>query len=72
MRGARFWIRGFAERLAAGESMTLLCSSACVDPARCHRTLLKALLEREAKSIAGPTPDAPSPTRGVIRRAKGR
>ena len=26
--------------------VTLLCSSACVDPARCHRTLLKALIER--------------------------
>jgi uncharacterized protein YeaO (DUF488 family) len=32
-------------RLAAGEPITLLCSSACTDPARCHRTLLAGLLE---------------------------
>jgi uncharacterized protein YeaO (DUF488 family) len=41
-----FWIRGFAERVAGGEPLTLLCSSACVDPARCHRTLLRGLIER--------------------------
>ena len=27
--------------------VTLLCSSACTDPAQCHRTLLKELIERE-------------------------
>ena len=34
------------EKLRSGQEITLLCSSACVDPARCHRTLLKTLLER--------------------------
>lgn len=48
MESQKFWIRGFAERVARGEIITLLCSSACVDPARCHRTLLAALLERTA------------------------
>jgi uncharacterized protein YeaO (DUF488 family) len=43
-----FWIRGFAERHAKGETITLLCSSACVDPARCHRTILKRLIEDAA------------------------
>ena len=38
-----------ARRVAAGETLTLLCSSACVDPARCHRTLLKGLIEEELK-----------------------
>jgi uncharacterized protein YeaO (DUF488 family) len=33
-------IRDLARRSRAGETITLLCSSACVDPARCHRTLL--------------------------------
>ena len=28
-----------------GKKITLLCSSACVDPAHCHRTLLKQLIE---------------------------
>jgi uncharacterized protein YeaO (DUF488 family) len=50
MRGAaQLWrIRALAARLAAGETVTLLCSSACTDPARCHRTLLARLIERAA------------------------
>ncbi len=39
-------IAALARRLRAGETITLLCSSACADPARCHRTLLKELIER--------------------------
>jgi uncharacterized protein YeaO (DUF488 family) len=48
MRGpAQLWrIRALAARLTAGETVTLLCSSACTDPARCHRTLLARLIER--------------------------
>ena len=34
-----------AEKGAQGKTITLLCSSACTDPQRCHRTLLKALIE---------------------------
>jgi uncharacterized protein YeaO (DUF488 family) len=37
-------IAALAARVAAGEMMTLLCSSACTDPERCHRSLLKALV----------------------------
>jgi uncharacterized protein YeaO (DUF488 family) len=33
-------VRELAARSARGETITLLCSSACLDPARCHRTLL--------------------------------
>jgi uncharacterized protein YeaO (DUF488 family) len=44
---AAIWrIRALARRLAAGETITLLCSSACVEPARCHRTLLASSLSR--------------------------
>ena len=32
-----------ARRSSAGETITLLCSNACTDPAHCHRTLLAAL-----------------------------
>ncbi|HEY4185816.1 MAG TPA: DUF488 family protein [Polyangia bacterium] len=39
-------IRDLARRVAAGEMITLLCSSACADPSRCHRTLLAALITR--------------------------
>ena len=42
-RGER--IDELARRVAAGEPVTLLCSSACTDAARCHRTLLKGLIE---------------------------
>ncbi|MGQ0505263.1 MAG: DUF488 domain-containing protein [Myxococcaceae bacterium] len=42
-------IESLGRRVAAGEAFTLLCSSACEDPARCHRTLLKALIEEEAE-----------------------
>jgi uncharacterized protein YeaO (DUF488 family) len=40
----RFHLRALKNRLDAGETVTLLCSSACVDEARCHRTILKELL----------------------------
>lgn len=33
-----------ARRVAGGEQITLLCSSACRDPAHCHRTLLAELI----------------------------
>jgi uncharacterized protein YeaO (DUF488 family) len=34
-----------ARRVAGGETITLLCSSACTDPALCHRTLLAGLVQ---------------------------
>jgi uncharacterized protein YeaO (DUF488 family) len=48
MRGAaQVWrIRDLARRVKAGETITLLCSSACTDPAHCHRTLLARLIGR--------------------------
>jgi uncharacterized protein YeaO (DUF488 family) len=48
MKRQRFWIEGFAKRVREGETITLLCSSACTDPARCHRTLLAKLIEEAA------------------------
>jgi uncharacterized protein YeaO (DUF488 family) len=38
-------IAELAQRVAAGETITLLCSSACTNAAQCHRTLLKELIE---------------------------
>lgn len=46
--GQVFRIRALADRVAAGETVTLLCSSACTDPARCHRTLLEKLITAAA------------------------
>jgi uncharacterized protein YeaO (DUF488 family) len=39
-------LRELADRVARGERVTLLCSSACVDESRCHRSLLKQLVLR--------------------------
>ena len=34
-----------AERVRAGETITLLCSKACGDETHCHRSLLQSLIE---------------------------
>jgi hypothetical protein len=34
------------ESVAGGETITLLCSSACTDAQRCHRTLFTGLIEQ--------------------------
>ena len=65
MEAQRFWIRGLAEHVRAGRTLTLLCSSACTDESACHRTLLKSLIEREAQALSGQA--EPS---GVVRRKK--
>lgn len=43
-------IEHLAVRVAGGESITLLCSSACADPTHCHRTLLRRLIEERLTS----------------------
>jgi uncharacterized protein YeaO (DUF488 family) len=40
----RFCIRALKARVQAGETVTLLCSSACSDESRCHRTILRDLI----------------------------
>lgn len=65
MQRQRYWIDGFAARVRAGETLTLLCSSACVDAARCHRTLLQELIEDVA------FPRAAEPASRVLRRSRG-
>ena len=45
---AKTRIRELAERVAAGEAITLLCSSACVREDRCHRSLLRDLILSQA------------------------
>jgi uncharacterized protein YeaO (DUF488 family) len=44
-------IREIAARVAAGETITLLCSSACENALRCHRTLLKDLILQEMEKM---------------------
>ena len=40
-------IAGLAELAAEGKMITLLCSSACEDASRCHRSLLRELIEAQ-------------------------
>lgn len=43
-----------AQLVAEGKTITLLCSSACVDANHCHRTLLKQLIEQRAAARSSP------------------
>ncbi len=47
---ARSQLRLLIDRVHGGEAVTLLCSSACTDEARCHRTLVREL------AVAGTEP----------------
>ncbi len=50
MRKQKAAIDVLARRVASGERITLLCSSACQRESRCHRSLLKELIEAAATS----------------------
>src|SRR5262249_27910043 len=56
MRNQREAIAELARRVKSGETITLLCSSACDREDRCHRSLLKMLIEREIKNPEGSPP----------------
>ena len=47
MRAQRDAIAELARRVAAGETITLLCSSQCDRESRCHRSILRELIEAE-------------------------
>ena len=52
MRAQRERIAGLARVMAGGQTITLLCSSACVREERCHRSLLRHLIEVEIEKLA--------------------
>ncbi len=47
MQSQRESIANLAARVASGETITLLCSSSCIHESRCHRSLLKELIQTE-------------------------
>lgn len=47
MESQRERIRELAEKVKAGETITLLCSKDCIIEGACHRSLLKELIEAE-------------------------
>jgi uncharacterized protein YeaO (DUF488 family) len=53
------FIQALAELVAEGKTITLLCSSACTDPRRCHRSLLKGLIEERVAALARQQPPSP-------------
>jgi len=60
MKAQRARIAALAERVGAGETITLLCSSACDRESRCHRSLLRELIEGElqADNLTGGKPSS--------------
>ena len=51
MKAQQEKITDLARRVAAGETITLLCSAACEDATHCHRTLLKGLIEEAIQAL---------------------
>lgn len=58
MQAMRDCIDELAAIVEGGKTITLLCSSACVDASQCHRTLLKQLIEERLEERR----QAPRPT----------
>lgn len=54
MQGQAPAIEALARRVAAGETVTLLCSSQCVRESRCHRSLLKELIDAAVLRLSSP------------------
>lgn len=48
MKAHQSEIDELAAELAAGKTITLLCSSSCLRESRCHRSLLRELIEKAA------------------------
>ncbi|MCS7045305.1 MAG: DUF488 family protein [Gemmataceae bacterium] len=54
MKSQEHLIAALAARIAEGKCITLLCSKACTAAARCHRTLLKELIEARVAARVRP------------------
>ena len=52
-------IADLARRASAGETITLLCSSACTRESRCHRSILKELIEAAMATSGDATNSSP-------------
>ncbi|CAA9397327.1 MAG: hypothetical protein AVDCRST_MAG64-1488 [uncultured Phycisphaerae bacterium] len=62
MRQRKGNVAALADRVASGQAIALLCSSACDRESRCHRSLLKGLIEAEiARRQGDAAAGAPQP-----------
>src|SRR5579871_5524630 len=50
------FIAELAAMLAEGKTITLLCSSACENESRCHRSLLRQVIEEKVTATKGQAP----------------
>ena len=57
-------IADLARRVRNGETITLLCSSACVRESRCHRSILRELIENAVTAEQGADLSVASQTEG--------
>jgi uncharacterized protein YeaO (DUF488 family) len=70
MKGHEAQIADLAQRVLRGETITLLCSSACRDATRCHRSLLKELIDARLPRELRAPPEAPPS--GIVNPAYGK
>jgi uncharacterized protein YeaO (DUF488 family) len=57
---AREAVAFLAQLVAEGRTVTLLCSASCPREDRCHRSLLRELIEAEAAGLTPPAPAQPA------------
>ena len=50
MRAQRPRIDELASKVLHGQAITLLCASSCIDERRCHRSLLRELIEKRLRA----------------------
>jgi uncharacterized protein YeaO (DUF488 family) len=60
MRSQSEFIEELAQLVSEGKTVTLLCSSACVDETHCHRTLLRGLIETQMRNTVEKQPQGQS------------
>jgi len=60
MRDQTAAIEALARRVISGETLTLLCSSACDRESRCHRSLLKTLIESHITRLLSEAGSSPA------------
>jgi uncharacterized protein YeaO (DUF488 family) len=63
MRSQGERIEELAGKVKAGETITLLCSSQCERESRCHRSLLRELIEKRVLATDGAQMDTDEPRR---------
>jgi uncharacterized protein YeaO (DUF488 family) len=59
-------IQFLAAKVAEGGTVTLLCAASCTRACRCHRSLLKGLIEQEASALLGARAGTAPPAEAAV------